>query len=164
MTIDDSLVHLGSRGTLKIDAADALGQSRPGAHVTVEASSGKVGAAIEAAPGKLRVDWQPIGEVGKESLNVRAWGPPGTEPGRLVAWAEGGSLNAAVTDLAGLPVPVQGLKVGATTITTDAEGVARIGPLTDGEVELGHAEWPGLSTTIHVRESGRWVFPSQAPR
>ena len=89
VTIDDSLVHLGSRGTLKIDAADALGQSRPGAHVTVEASSGKVGAAIEAAPGKLRVDWQPIGEVGRQALCVRAWGPPGTEPSRLIAWGEG---------------------------------------------------------------------------
>ncbi len=159
VAIDEPLVHLGGRAALRVEVADALGRPRPGALLTVTAGSGQLAATLESVPGKLKVDWQPAAPVGKRTLTVRAWGPAGTEPARLVVWAESGSLHAAVTDLAGLPVPAQALKVGTQTIMTEADGVARLGPLVDGEVEVGHSEWPGLSITVHVRDGGRWVFP-----
>ncbi len=162
VSIDELVVHLGGHAALIVDVSDALGRPRPLAQVSVQAPSGTVGPATELAAGKLKLDWQPAGDVGPETLTVRAWGPAGSEPARLVAWPESGVLNAAVTDLAGLPVPSQRLKVGNATLTTDAEGVARLGALIDGEIEIGHADWPGLSTTVHVREGGRWVFPSGA--
>ncbi len=162
VAIDDSVVHLGGHAALNLEVFDALGRPRPGAQVSVSSAAGQAGNASEAVPGKLRVDWHPAGAVGIATLMVRAWGPAGTEPARLVAWAENGSLHVAVTDLAGLPVPAQGLKVGATSLRTDAEGVATLGLLADGEIEIGHVDWPGLSSTIHVRDGGRWVFPQGA--
>lgn len=162
VVISEPLVHLGGRGDLRLEVSDAMGRPRPGAQVTVLASSGQVGTAVETSPGRQAVEWIPAGDVGTASLTIRAWGPPGTEPARLIAWPEAGALFAAVTDLAGLPVPAQSLKVGASTITTDSEGVARLMSLADGALEVGHSEWPGLSTTVHVREGGRWVFPGGA--
>jgi hypothetical protein len=46
-----------------------------------------------------------------------------------------------VTDLAGLPVPAQKLRVGMLELTTSADGLTEIAQ-TSGEVV--HAEWPGL--------------------
>lgn len=160
--VDEALVHVGGRAVLNLEVADALGRPRPGAQLTVTAATGEVGAPMETAPGRLRVEWLPGGVVGREPLVFRAWGPAGTEPARLVAWAELGVLYAAVTDLAGLPVPAQPLKVGANTLTTDTEGVAKLEALKDGAIEVRHADWPGLSTTVHVREGGHWVFPAGA--
>lgn len=160
--VDEPLVHVGSHAVLKLEVADALGRPRPGAQVTVIAKGGETGTPLETAPGKLKVDWQPGGVVGREPLTFRAWGPAGTEPARLIAWAELGVLYAAVTDLAGLPVPAQQLKVGERTLTTDAEGVAKLDALKDGAIEIRHADWPGLATTVHVRDGGKWVFPAGA--
>ena len=161
IAIDETLVHLGGRAVISLEVADGLGRPRPGAHVTVDAAAGNPTPAQELQPGKLRLEWlaPEQGEPAKVKLAVRAWGPAGTEPARLVAWGEADGLYAAVTDLAGLPVPAQGLKVGAATLTTNPEGVAKLGPLVDGDLEVRHVDWPGLSITVHVREGGRWVFP-----
>ncbi len=161
VTIDEAVVHVGSRTALRVEVADAMGRPRPNAQVTVQ-SSGKAAAAVESSPGKLRVDWSPGPAVGRETLTLRAWGPAGTEPARLVTWAENGSLYAAVTDLAGQPVPAQPLKSGTSTLTTDGEGVCRLGALADGDLDVGHADWPGLTTRVHVRDGGKWVFPPGA--
>jgi len=161
VAIDEPVVHVGGRAALKLQVADAMGRPRPNAQVTVQ-SSGKASPAVESSPGKLRVDWSPGTAVGRQTLVLRAWGPAGTEPARVVAWAENGALYAAVTDLAGQPVPAQTLSLGTSSLTTDAEGVCRLGPLVDGDLEVGHADWPGLTTTVHVREGGKWVFPPGA--
>jgi hypothetical protein len=164
IAIDETLVHLGGRALLQLEVGDSLGRPRPGAHVTVDAPVGKPGPVEESAPGKLKLDWlaPESGSPQALKLAVRAWGPAGAEPAKLVAWGEGDGLYAAVTDLAGLPVPAQSLKVGAATLTTNSEGVARIGQLLNCDLEVRHADWPGLSTTVHVRDNGRWVFPAGA--
>jgi hypothetical protein len=162
--LDESLVHLGGHAFLTVDVADALGRPRPGFQLTLNSSAGTLGTANELGPAKQRVEWlaPQSGQPGKVTLSARAWGPVGSEPARLVTWGETGSLYVAVTDLAGLPVPGQPLKVGSTSLTTDAEGVGILGPLADSDLEVRHAEWPGLSTTVHVRDAGHWIFPSGA--
>jgi hypothetical protein len=97
--------------------------------------------------------------VGPTSLSVRAWGPVGAEPARIACWVEGSRLLAAVTDLAGLPVPAQALKAGTREVITDAEGVVDLGPVTDTDLSLKHKAWPGLTADLHLRDHGQWVFP-----
>jgi hypothetical protein len=164
LTTSDPYVHLG--GSVEIDAAvrDALDRPRAGATLALVAGGGRLDDVHEAKPGDIKARWHAPDEAptGPSSLAVRAWGPVGGEPARIACWVENGRLWAAVTDLAGLPVPAQPLKVGAQDVTTNAEGVVDLGPLKDVDVSLRHRDWPGLTADLHVREGGQLVFPRAA--
>jgi hypothetical protein len=94
---------------------------------------------------------------------ARVFGPQGTEPARLSVWVEGGSVYAGVSDLAGLPVPEQPLRVDGADFDTGADGTVRLGPARPGKVEVVHAVWPGLRRTLYVLGPSGPVFPVDEP-
>ncbi|MET0401762.1 MAG: hypothetical protein ABW123_05130, partial [Cystobacter sp.] len=85
------------------------------------------------------------------------------EPARLLVWVDGGMVFAGVTDLCGLPVPRQPLRVGTAEFLTGAEGVVALGPARPGRVEIIHGRWPGLRRTLDVLAEGGPVFPVDTP-
>jgi len=158
----DTFVHVGGSLPFTAVVKDAQNRPRAGANLALVSGVGALEDVKETAPGKIAARWRSPGdvEVGATALSVRAWGPKGLEPGRIACWAEGGRLFAAVTDLAGLPVPSQPLKVGARDVMTDDEGVVDLGPIgADVDLSVRHRDWPGLSAGLHVREGGKVVFP-----
>lgn len=161
VTVPEAFVHVGGSVPVTAVVKDALGRPRPGARLALVSTVGALEDVKELGGGKLSARWRVPNDVdvGRTSLQVRAWGPVGSEPARIACWVEGSRLLAAVTDLAGLPVPAQPLKVGARDVTTDAEGVIDLGPVADTDLSLRHAAWPGLTADLHVREGGRLVFP-----
>jgi hypothetical protein len=164
----ERLVHYGGRLGLEVRVSDAFDRPRSGAKLELRAHAVDAGspmgafeAVAEVTPGKLSASWQ-APEAGHEprvELMATAFGPPGSDPARIIAWAEGAALFASVTDLAGLPVPRQTLKVGGAEFVTGDDGVARLGALADGRVEVRHGQWPGLRATVHVFDRGALVFP-----
>ncbi|MBI3184129.1 MAG: hypothetical protein HYZ28_18505 [Myxococcales bacterium] len=165
--VAEPLVHHGGRLPFQVNVKDALDRPRPGAKVEARASAAGAFDPLEERPGRpgeLVGAWHPT-EAGAESsaeLTVRAFGPMGTDPARIVTWAEGGALFAAVTDLADLPVPGQALFLDDREIATGPDGTVRIGPLADGRVAIRHELWPGLSSTVYVRDGGKLVYPAGA--
>lgn len=161
VTTPEAFVHLGGSLALTATVKDALNRPRAGARLVMVSALGTLDSVTEPAPGKLTARWRAPTDVdvGAAALSVRAWGPVGSEPGRIACWAEGGRLLAAVTDLAGLPVPSQPLRVGAREVTTDPEGVVDLGPVADTDLSLRHGAWPGLTANLHVREGGKLIFP-----
>jgi hypothetical protein len=161
LSTPDPYVHLGGSLPLVVSVRDALDRPRAGAALALVSGGGRLDETAEPKPGELTARWYAPTDapLGPASLAVRAWGPVGSEPARIACWVEQQRLWAAVTDLAGLPVPSQPLKVGASDVSTDAEGVVSLGPLKDGDVSLQHKSWPGLTADVHVREGGAFVFP-----
>lgn len=158
---DDALVHLGFGTGVRFEVQDLLGRPRAGAPPALVSGRGGLLRLAEEAPGRWSARYQapPDGAEGTEPLAFRALGPHGAEPAVLRTWAEGGALWAAVTDLAGLPVPDQELRVQGRSVRTGADGAAAVAPLAEGAVELRHALWPSLAETVHVRDAGRWLLP-----
>ena len=161
----EPVIHGGSSVRVRVSASDAQGQPRSGAQVLARVSVGEVGALQEEAPGVLTGVWNvpPESQSGEAALEVVAYGPAGTEPARLRVWAEEGVLVAAVTDLAGLPVSGQPLRVGSAAFVTGADGTVVLGPVRPGRVEVVHGEWPGLRRTVDVVAEGGPVFPREEP-
>ena len=115
----------------------------------------------EERPGAFRGTWTlPLeGPGGAGVVRVRAFGPVGTEPARLSAWVRDGELFVGVSDLAGLPIPAQPLKVGGEQRVTGADGTVSLGLLRPGRVEVVHGIWPGLRKVIHVLGPSGPVYP-----
>ncbi len=161
LSLAEPVVHLGSTVAVTATTRDASGQPRPGAVVVLRSPVGTFSPPREEAPGVFRSAWTlpPGGTPGGTGVEVLAYGPVGTEPARLRVWAEGGVLSAGVTDLAGLPVPGQPLRVGGEERVTGEDGTVVLGPLRPGRVEVVHGLWPGLRQTVDVVAEGGPVFP-----
>jgi hypothetical protein len=158
VTMEEPTVFLGGNGEMTLEVFDALGRPRSGAHL--ELAGVTLDKSEETAPGKLAAVFTlPLGTPLDAHFEVAAWGPSGEEPARIVAWPFNGKLWAAVTDLAGLPVPKQPLLLAGQSLITNETGITVARDLTDGDFTLTHALWPGLRTTVHVRDGGKWVFP-----
>jgi hypothetical protein len=139
---EDSVAHAGGIWRAVATTKDQLG--RPLAGVAVQGPGAE--RAITDERGEATLKWAlTAGEtLGSRSVLVRATGPLGREPARLLAWRTDGGVMVTVTDLAGLPVPAQRLRVGATEFTTSSEGLAEVPAVG----ELVHAEWPGLKLQL----------------
>ena len=165
LRVEETLVHRGARTRVVVTARDAFERPRPGATVEWSAPVGELSAPEEAPPGTFTSTWSipAEGEAGEVDLRARAWGPSGSEPARLRVWLAEGSLYAGVSDLAGLPVPAQALRVDGHEVVTGVDGTVRLGPARPGKVELAHAVWTGLTRTVHVLGSDGPVFPMERP-
>ncbi|QRO02618.1 hypothetical protein JRI60_21455 [Archangium violaceum] len=161
LSLPEPMVHLGSTVAVTLTARDALGQPRPGALAEVESSVGTFGPVREEAPGVLTSTWTlpPEGPSGETVVRAGAYGPAGTEPARLSIWVQRSELYVGVTDLVGLPVPAQTLRVGDEEWVTGAGGAVAIGSFRPGRVEVVHGQWPGLRQTVYVVAEGGPVFP-----
>ena len=161
LSLAEPVVHLGSTVAVTATTRDASGQPRPGAVVVPRSPVGTFSPPREEAPGVFSSAWTlpPGGTPGGTVVEVLAYGPVGTEPARLRVWAEGGVLSAGVTDLAGLPVPGQPLRVGGEERVTGEDGTVVLGPLRPGRVEVVHGLWPGLRQTVDVVAESGPVFP-----
>lgn len=178
----EKLVHYGGKLRVEVRVKDALGRPRPGSIVELQASRGATispesasgppsaapspfgafTATVESASGVFTSRWVPPldGPLGPAAFSALAYGPTGSEPARIIAWAERGALFAGVTDTAGLPVPRQPLNVDSGDVATGEDGTVRLGSLSDGRFEVRHARWSGLRTTIYVFDHGKLVFPN----
>jgi len=165
LELADPLVHLGSTVRVITRTWDAAGQRRPGAVVVPRSPLGSFSPPQEERPGVVVSSWTlpPRGEAPETTLEVLAYGPAGTEPARLSVWVDGGVLYAGVTDLCGLPVPEQPLRVGDTEHMTGADGTVALGPVRPGRVDVVHGQWPGLRRTLDVVAEGGPVFPLDPP-
>ncbi|WP_309895662.1 hypothetical protein [Archangium sp.] len=165
LALPESTVHLGSTTSVTVTTGDVFGRPRSGARVVLEAPVGTFGPLREEAPGQLRSTWTlpAEGPLGPTGVKARVDGPAGTEPARLRVWAQGGVLYAGVTDLAGLPVPAQPLRLGEETRVTGEDGTVALGPVRPGRVEVVHGQWPGLRQTVDVVAEGGPVFPLEPP-
>ncbi len=175
-------VLAGATVELAGEVVDALGRPRAGALVEAKASVGTVAledpvgpersraagvespAPLDSARGERRLRYTaPLdADFGEAALSVRAYGPQGSDPARLSAWLEGGVLYAAVSDLAGWPVPGQPLLAGGRELLTGVDGTVALGPPQPGALELRHGRWNGLRLTVHVLGDGR-LFPQMSP-
>ncbi len=163
--VSDLLVHAGASVDVSASVLDAADAPRAGASVEAVASAGTLlEASAVAGATERRFRYQPPADAqfGSAKLSLRAFGPAGSEPARLHAWMEGGALHAAVTDLAGLPVPKQPLLAGEQALQTGADGTVVIGPVRPGTVELRHARWNGLRLSVHVLPDLS-AFPPSSP-
>ena len=135
---EDTVAHAGGVWRALATTKDQLG--RPLAGVAVQGPGSD--RAMTDERGEARLTWAlpPEEILGSRSVQVRATGPLGKEPARLQAWPSDGGVTVTVTDLAGLPVPSQRLRVGQLELITSAEGIAELA----STGELVHAEWPGL--------------------
>lgn len=165
LSLAEPVVHLGSTVRVTVSVWDAFGRPRPGAQVVPRASPGTFSPPREEAPGVFTSAWTlpPEGPLGETVVKVLAHGPAGTEPARLRVWVEGGVLSAGVTDLAGLPVPGQPLRVGDEERVTGEDGTVVLGPVRPGRWEVVHGQWPGLRQTVFVVAEGGPVFPLERP-
>lgn len=164
LQLAEPLVHSGGQLPLTVTVKDGLGRPRSGASVSWSATQGAVQAAEEGSAGRWTAAYVPpeTRAATTATLQVRAFGPLGTAPARLLAWLEEGELLLGVTDLAGLPVPGQQVLAGGRTLTTGDDGTVRAGPAVPGKLEISHAEWPGLRRTLFVLE-GPKLYPRAEP-
>lgn len=139
---EDSVAHAGGVWRAVAITKDQLG--RPLAGVSVQGPGADRMVTDERGEARLRWALPPEEQLGTRSLQVRATGPLGKEPARLQAWPTDGGVTVTVTDLAGLPVPAQRLRVGMLELTTSADGTAELA----ATGELVHAEWPGLKLSL----------------
>lgn len=152
LRVGEPLVHYGGKLQVIAEVRDALGRPRDDATVTARAPLGSFGAPTRVAPGTWSLSYQPPGgsTASATTISLRAFGPAGSEPAELLTWVEDHEAFAAVTDLAGWPVPDQRLRVGNRTVTTGPDGAASLGPLRSGTLDVRHERWPGLSVRLHV--------------
>jgi hypothetical protein len=164
LSVSEALVHHGARAEVHVTAKDAFGRPRPGAVVETQAPVGTFSPPVEGPPGTFRGTWTPpaTGDAGEALLRARAWGPAGSEPARIAVWREGGALYAGVSDLAGLPVPHQPLRVDGASVMTGADGTVRLGPPRPGTLQVAHGVWPGLARTVYVLGTDGPVYPLEA--
>ncbi|MCE9673480.1 hypothetical protein LY474_37305 [Myxococcus stipitatus] len=164
-TLSDSLVHRGSEARVTLEARDALSRPRSGATVELEAPVGTFAPVVESPRGTYVALWQPppSGVDTEVTLRARAWGPVGSEPARISVWRQEDGLYAGVSDLAGLPVPSQPLRVDGRPLTTGADGVVALGALAPGTHVVAHGVWTGLVRSIHVLGTEGLVYPLEAP-
>nr|WP_257455567.1 hypothetical protein [Archangium lipolyticum] len=161
LSLPEPMVHLGSLVAVTVTARDALGVPRPGALGVMEAPVGTFSPVREVAPGVLTSTWTlpPQGPLGDTVVKAETYGPVGTEPAHLRVWVQRSELYVGVTDLVGLPVPAQSLRVGDEERVTGPGGTVSLGPLRPGRVEVVHGQWPGLRQTVYVVAEGGPVFP-----
>jgi hypothetical protein len=150
----------GSIG-LRARVTGPLGWLRDGVVPELKADDGTFEGLHEPAPGVWEARWLPSveGDEGKAKVRAHAEGPFGTEPHRIVVFADRGDLFAAVLDAAGLRVPGQPLVVDGQSAHTDARGQVRIGEESDGEHSIVHARWPGLALHVWRRDGAQ--FPKE---
>ncbi|WP_426752857.1 hypothetical protein [Myxococcus sp. Y35] len=165
LRLDESLVHLGARTRVVVTARDSLDRPRPGATLELRAPVGTFTPPEEASEGTFTSTWVLPSQSEDVAVDVqaRAWGPAGSEPARIRVWMADGALHAGVSDLAGLPVPAQPLRVDGREVVTGADGTVRLGPAQPGTVEVAHAVWTGLTRTVHVLGVEGPVFPLERP-
>lgn len=146
------IVHYGGALGISAEVKDTLGRGREGATVEVAAPLGALSQVVPGAGGRYGVTWQApaAGTDEGTTISLRAFGPTGTQPARLVTFVEGRDAYVGVMDLAGWPVPEQRLQVGELVVVTAADGVAKLGPLAKGTLELRHEKWRGLAVRLHV--------------
>lgn len=164
LSLPDLLVHHGSEVPLAVEVEDVFGRKRPGGQVELTVSEGTASPLKEERPGSFRGVWTvpAWGGLGEGLVQVRAFGPVGSEPARLSAWVRDGELFVGVSDLAGLPIPAQPLKVGGEQRETGADGTVSLGPLRPGRVEVVHGIWSGLRKVIHVLGPSGPVYPQDS--
>lgn len=141
---EDIVAYQGAPWRAVVTARDAF--DRPLAGVAI--SGAGVEAALTDQQGRASLLWsvKPTESLGKRTLQLRAHGPSGKDPAKLEAWSHEGGVWVSVTDLSGLPVPSQRLRMGALEFTTSSEGTVQISQ--SGELFL--AEWPGLRLWVNV--------------
>jgi hypothetical protein len=142
---EEPVAHQGGVALVRALVRDGLGRPLPGVRLEGEG----LAAVTSDADGGAALRW-PVpttAALGPREVRVRATGPVGREPARLLASAADGGVAVAVLDLAGLPVPGERLLAGDREWVTGADGVTVL-PLVTGEVR--HAEWPGLSLALPV--------------
>ncbi|MFP2962429.1 hypothetical protein ACLEPN_32800 [Myxococcus sp. 1LA] len=161
----EALVHYGARTRVAVTARDAFNRPRPGATVELRAPVGDFTPPEEPQPGRFISDWTLLatGEATEVDLHARAWGPAGTEPARITVWRVDDELYAGVSDLAGLPVPEQPLRVDGREVTTRWDGTVPLGPARPATLEISHGVWTGLTRTVHVLGPLGPVFPLEGP-
>ncbi|HZA14199.1 MAG TPA: hypothetical protein VE618_06875, partial [Myxococcaceae bacterium] len=153
----------GAPVSFEARVADALGRPRPGAMVTATTSLGAASAVADQGGGRHAFSWTPPGDgtANRVDVVVRASGPTGSLPSRIVAWTERDNAFLAAVDLAGAPVPDQSLRVGERLVRTGADGVVAIGALASGAHEIRHEQWTGLRLMLHVLAPGM-IWPAEA--
>jgi hypothetical protein len=160
----EPVVHYGGRRVaFEARVADALGRPRDGTTVTASSTVGELSEVAARGGGVYAFNWAPPakGTVDRIEIAVRASGPTGALPSRIVAWTEREGVFAAAVDLAGAPVPEQPIRVGERLVRTGADGVAGLGALAPGAHEIRHEQWTGLRLTLHALAPGL-VWPSGA--
>ncbi len=160
----EPVVHYGGQVSFRARTFDALSRPRSGVVLKPEAPAGELSNVVERAPGEFEFTWSPPadGADQRARISVTAVGPTGTTPARIVAWREGEVFWAGVVDLAGWPVPDQPLRVDGRSVTTDAQGAVRLGALSAGAHVISHAQWPGLTLTVHSRAESLSARPGTA--
>jgi len=163
--IAEPLVHRGAEVGVSVTVEDAFSRRRPGAQVALSASEGTLAPPREERPGVFQSRWNvpAEGPAGEVAVIARAFGPTGSEPARISAWVRDGELQVGVSDLAGLPIPAQPLKVGGEQRETGVDGTVSLGPLRPGKFEVVHGVWPGLRKVIHVLGPSGPVYPQDPP-
>jgi hypothetical protein len=172
--LTDPQVFFGGSVGVTVAVEDAFGRPRPGAKASVS-----TGAPLsEERPGFFRSTWAlpvdadvyqrdggpgPGGFGSKATVRVTAFGPTGSEPARITAWRRDSQLYVGVSDLAGLPIPAQPLKINGTAQVTGADGTLPLeGANGSGKIEVIHGVWPGLRKVIHLLgPSG--IYPLDPP-
>ncbi len=166
LNVRDELVHHGGSTELRVRALDALGRPRSGVLWQPGASVGALTSAGPSdAPGAqvLRLQIPAAGDEKASRVRVRALGPLGLDPARLTVFRRGGETLVAVTDLAGLPVPRQPLRVNGVPVTTGDDGAAPVTANAQGLIDVRHAQWPGLAATAYLFDGGARLFPKGSP-
>jgi hypothetical protein len=165
LSVSEALVHHGASADVRVTAHDVFGRPRPGAVVEPRAPVGSFSPPVESPPGTFTSTWTPppSGDAAEVAVSARAWGPAGSEPARISVWREGGALYAGVSDLAGLPVPAQPLRVDGQPVVTGADGTVRLGPPRAGTLQVSHGVWPGLARTVYVLGAEGPVYPLESP-
>jgi hypothetical protein len=165
LSMAEPVVHHGAEVGVSVAVEDVFGRRRPGAQVAISVPEGTLSPLQEELPGTFRGTWTlpAEGSIGEASVQARAFGPIGSEPARLSAWVRDGELYVGVSDLAGLPIPAQPLKVGGVQRETGADGSVSLGLLQPGRVEVVHGVWPGLTKVIHVLGPSGPVYPQDPP-
>lgn len=139
---EEPVAHRGGAALLRGQARDGLGRPLPGVRVVGEGLE----PAVSDARGEVTLRWRvpPATPLGPATMRLRASGPVGREPARLLAWPADGGVVVAALDLAGLPVPQERLVAGEREWLTGPDGLVLV-PAGSGVVR--HAEWTGLSVT-----------------
>lgn len=165
LAVAEPQVHLGAQVGISVSVEDVFGRPRPGAQVTLSTPLGTISPPQEQRPGAFRSTWElpPEGDRREVAVTARAFGPVGSEPARISAWVREGELHVGVSDLAGLPIPAQPLKVGGQQHVTGADGTVSLGPLRPGRIEVIHGGWPGLDKVIYVLGPSGPVYPQDPP-
>ncbi len=165
LAVAEPQVHRGAEVGVSVAVVDVFGRPRPGAQVELSAPEGTLSPLREERPGLFQGTWSVPSEglVAEGVMKARAFGPVGSEPARITAWVHEGELYAGVSNLAGLPIPAQPLKVGGELRQTGADGTVSLGPLRPGKLEVVHGVWPGLRKVIHVLGPSGPVYPQDPP-